>query len=216
MCGIAGIYSRREQGAHMHSMLEIMAHRGPDNRTVWQSNNMTLGHLRLSIIDLTTGDQPIFTPDKRYAIVYNGELYNYKELRDELRSEGVMFHTDSDTEVLLQAYVRWGTSVFARLNGIFAFCIYDTKEESFVLARDHFGIKPLHYYQTATGDLLFASEQKAILCHPSVERSINYQSLHYHLNLRYSPVNETLFAGIKRLPPASFLTYKRGEVRIEK
>ena len=215
MCGICGIYEKnRDNSTLVEAMCRILAHRGPDAWSVYPSGEVCLGHRRLSIIDLATGDQPIFNADKSLAIVYNGEIYNYRELREELLAKGYRFHTASDTEVILQLYADQGAEAFARLNGIFAFAILDRREgrERLVLARDHFGIKPLHYY-AKDGRFIFASEQKAILLHPQVSRELNPQSLHYHINLRYTQSNETLFKHIFRLPPAHYAIVEGGEIR---
>lgn len=215
MCGICGVYEKnRDNRALVERMNEILAHRGPDASSAYQSGDFCLGHRRLSIIDLATGGQPMFNADKTLAIVFNGEIYNYRELREELRQQGVGFATQSDTEVILKLYEAQGVESFRRLNGIFAFAILDERGggAKLVLARDHFGVKPLHYY-AREGRFIFASEQKAILLHPRVERALNRQSLHYHLNLRYTQSDETLFAGIYRLPPAHYLIVEAGQIQ---
>ncbi len=146
MCGIAGIISPQEvHHAPMDAMLNAQAHRGPDHRDIYRHKDCTLGHLRLAIIDLETGDQPLFNERKDLCIIYNGELYNYKDLRKELINKGHKFTTQSDTEVILHGYEEYGEDLPARLNGIFAFAIYDLRKEKLYLARDHFGIKTLHY-----------------------------------------------------------------------
>ena len=214
MCGICGIF---EPGAERDSLIrrmhEILAHRGPDAASVYRSGNVWLGHRRLSIIDLATGDQPIFNADKTLAIIYNGEIYNYQELRGELEGRGMRFATQSDTEVVLKLYEAEGPDGFRRLNGIFAFAILDEREREprLVLARDQFGIKPLHYFCQG-GRFVFASEQKAILLHPAVERRLNAQALHQHLNLRYTQSDETLFKDLFRLPPGHFMVVRKGHI----
>ncbi len=215
MCGICGIYEKgRNHQRLIEEMCKILAHRGPDASTNYHSGDVWLGHRRLSIIDLSTGDQPMLNDDKSLVIVYNGEIYNYRELREELREKGYRFSTNSDTEVILKLYEDQGVESFPRLNGIFAFAILDKREgtQKLVLARDHFGIKPLHYH-AAGGRFLFASEQKAILLHPQVSRELNEQALHYHINLRYTQSDETLFKGIFRLPPAHYMIVEDGEIR---
>ncbi len=215
MCGICGIYEpKKDNSILMEKMCRIIAHRGPDNSSVYQSGNVCLGHRRLSIIDLSTGDQPIFNQARDLCIVYNGEIYNYQVLREELRDKGYSFKTQSDTEVVLLLYQDQGIESFHRLNGIFAFAILDQRQphQKIILVRDQFGIKPLHYYQNE--DLfLFASEQKAILLHPRVERALNKTSFHYQMNLRYTPGNETLFQGIFRVPPAHFVIVEDGKIQ---
>ena len=216
MCGICGIVEKnRDHGKLIEAMHGIIAHRGPDAAAVHHDGDFWLGHRRLSIIDLSTGDQPIFNEDGSLCIIYNGEIYNYRELREELRQKGETFRTTSDTEVVLKLYQHQGVASFRRLNGIFALAILDKRESParLVLARDHFGIKPLHYY--ADGQrFIFGSEQKSILLHPEVQRTLNPQSLHLHINLRYTQSEDTLFQGIKRLPPGHYLSVREG--RIEK
>ncbi len=214
MCGICGIYEKaQDHQALVTDMCRILAHRGPDAWSVHQSGDVTLGHRRLSIIDLETGDQPIFNEDKSLAIIYNGEIYNYRELRQPLLEKGYTFQTSSDTEVILKLYEDQGVEAFANLNGIFAFAILDRRQgrDRLVLARDHFGIKPLHYYQK-DGRFIFASEQKAILLHPQVSREINPQALHQQINLRYTQSHQTLFKNIFRLPPAHYAIVEDGKI----
>ncbi len=216
MCGIAGL-AEKSSGASavMSEMLQVMQHRGPDHSAIYQHGDTTLGHLRLSIIDLETGDQPIFNEDKTLCLIYNGELYNYQEIRKDLIAKGHQFSTKSDSEVILHGYEEFGPDILKQLNGIFALAIYNLVDESLFLARDHFGIKPLHYFHDGHR-FIFASEQKAIIQHPAVERKINFESLHLHLNLRYTQGTHTLFNGIKRLPPAHYLHYAQGNVQIKK
>lgn len=216
MCGIAGIYERgADRRDLMNSMLDIIQHRGPDAKSVHVHQDFTLGHRRLSIIDLSTGDQPIFNEDKSIAVVFNGEIYNYKEIREELLRKGHRFYTTSDTEILVHLYEEEQAGFLSRLNGIFAFALLDKRNNKLLLARDHFGVKPLHYYHK-DGILIFGSEQKSILLHPAVERSINFNALHSHINLRYTQGEETLFNGIRRLPPAHFMLFENGQTRIER
>ncbi|MGH1364268.1 MAG: asparagine synthase (glutamine-hydrolyzing) [Calditrichia bacterium] len=215
MCGICGIVERGSDNQTLvKRMVKLLAHRGPDAFSVHQDGDVCLGHRRLSIIDLATGDQPVFTPNRDLCIVYNGEVYNYQELRDELTERGYVFKTASDTEVVLRLYEDQGVDAFARLNGIFAFAILDKRDgkDKLVLARDHFGIKPLHYY-AHNGRFLFASEQKCILLHPDVPRELNKQSLHYHVNLRYTQSSATLFKDIYRLPPAHYMIVEDGIIQ---
>ncbi len=215
MCGICGIFQKgRDNRELVGEMCAMLAHRGPDHSSVYRQGEVCLGHRRLSIIDLRTGNQPILSENRRLAIVYNGEIYNYRELRQELREKGYRFRTQSDTEVILYLYADQGPEAFKRLNGIFALAILDRREgrEKIVLARDHFGVKPLHYYQ-ASNLFIFASEQKAILLHPQVERRLNEQALHDHINLRYTPTHETLFAGIRRLPPGHYAVVEDATIR---
>jgi len=216
MCGICGIVEKnKDNSSLMVDMLKIIEHRGPDDFSVHTHRDFCLGHRRLSIIDLETGNQPIFNEDKSICIVFNGEIYNYKELKSELQQKGHIFYTASDTEVIVHLYEEEGSTFFHRLNGIFSFALLDKNNDRLVLVRDHFGVKPLHYY-FANGLLIFGSEQKSILLHPAVNRNINYNALHSHLNLRYTQRNETLFKGIKRLPPAHFLLFENGQLHIKR
>ncbi len=216
MCGICGIVEKnKDNSLLMVDMLKIIEHRGPDDFAVHTYKDFCLGHRRLSIIDLNTGNQPIFNEDKSICIIFNGEIYNYKELKEELIKKGHHFYTTSDTEVIVHLYEEEGNTFFHKLNGIFAFALLDKNKDRLLLVRDHFGVKPLHYYFN-NGLLIFGSEQKSILLHPAVSRSINYNALHSHLNLRYTQRNETLFKGIKRLPPAHFLLFENGQLHIKR
>ncbi len=212
MCGIVGISGvGKSEYQHMETMLGTILHRGPDHKDIYQHRKTLLAHARLAIIDLVTGDQPLWNEDRTLCIIYNGELYNYRNLRADLKSKGHRFETESDSEVILHGFEEFGWELPRKLNGIFAFAIYNLRDESIYLARDHFGIKPLHYFFDGY-TFIFASEQKAILKHPKVSRKLNAQSLHYHFNLRFTQGQETLFAGIKRLPPAHYLHYKSGKL----
>ena len=212
MCGIAGIVEGgAAQQSIMDRMLEVIAHRGPDAKSSYADKSTLLGHRRLSIIDLDTGDQPMFNPDRTLCLIFNGEIYNFREIKKDLEGQGVRFQTQSDTEVVLRGYEFYGADVFARLNGIFAFAIYDLRTEELILVRDHFGIKPLHYYQDQVR-FIFASEQKAIIQHPAVPRALNHKALHLQMNLRYTQGEETLFSGIKRLAPGHFMRIKQGKI----
>ncbi|MBN2281896.1 MAG: asparagine synthase (glutamine-hydrolyzing) [Candidatus Marinimicrobia bacterium] len=216
MCGVCGIYEKDVNNeALMKNMLDIIAHRGPDLASVYQNHSFCLGHRRLSIVDLETGDQPIFNEDKSLCVVFNGEIYNFEVIKRELQQKGHQFRTKSDTEILVHAYEEWNTSFFSRLNGIFAFALLDIRKEKLFLARDPFGVKPMHYY-FQNGILVFGSEQKSILLHPGVDRQINYKALHSQINLRYTQGDETLFADIKRLPPAHYLVLENNQISIKR
>lgn len=216
MCGILGIWDKTPtEKARLEKLTGLMAHRGPDARGYYQKENWSLAHLRLSIIDLKTGAQPMLTRDRKLAIVFNGEIYNYRELRDELQKLGQTFNTQSDTEVLLNGYRQWGTALFSKLNGIFAFILADLLKKEWILVRDPFGVKPLHYFHQ-NGLFIAASEQKPILAHPQVKRDVNWQVFHDVLNHRYSPGKDTLFAGIHRLPPAHFAILKDGKLNLHR
>lgn len=219
MCGIAGIVHReRERPVELETlerMTEILAHRGPDDRGVWSAPGVGLGHRRLSIIDLVSGHQPMSALDGALWITYNGELYNYLELRGELRAQGCQFATQSDTEVLLQGYAVWGEACLPRLNGMFAFGLWDQRQQRLIAARDHLGIKPFYYYHD--GEVfLFASEIKALLEHPRLRPELDGQALQDYLDLQYCLGDRTLFKGIRRLLPGHFLVWEGGQVRIGK
>ena len=184
MCGIAGIFERNTDNKQLMSeMLASIEHRGPDDQAIYTYQDFTLGHRRLSIIDISTcGNQPIFNEDKSVCVIFNGEIYNYEELRKELKTKGHVFYTATDTEVLVHLYEEYETEFFNKLNGIFAFALLDKNNNRLVLARDHFGVKPLHYF-LKDGVLVFGSEQKSIILHPKYERLLNLKALHIHLSL---------------------------------
>jgi asparagine synthase (glutamine-hydrolysing) len=225
MCGIAGIVSRDPE-PHVAAMLETIEHRGRDDDGVWSSQpansgqKICLGHRRLSIIDTSAaGHQPMISADGRYAITFNGEIYNYLELRQQLRTKGHKFTTETDTEVLLTAFAEWGAECLPRLNGMFAFGVWDNQEQTLTLARDHVGIKPLYYAQlpahgTSTSSFIFASEIKAILATGLIPKAINPEALHQFLTFLWAPDPNTLFAGIKTVPPAHVLTLRQGEISL--
>jgi asparagine synthase (glutamine-hydrolysing) len=220
MCGIVGMaYFDREKpcdGRLLDSMVQSLDHRGPDDRGTFIDNGLGLGMTRLSIIDLLGGHQPIFNEDNSIVIVFNGEIYNFKELHGLLEASGHRFKTRSDTEVILHAYEELGADCALHLNGIFAFAIWDIRNESLLLARDHLGVKPLYYWLDKEC-IIFASEIKAILRHPVVERRINPQGLRTYLAFGHSIAPETIFSGIKKLLPGHRLLYKRNQgVKIEK
>jgi asparagine synthase (glutamine-hydrolysing) len=215
MCGILGKISLSDkvQTDIMQVALDLMEHRGPDAKGEWFSpdGNIWMGHRRLSIIDLSSlGAQPMLSFDESLVIVFNGEIYNYKSIRDELRTKGYSFKSDSDTEVLLNAWHCWGEDVFQRLDGMFAFALLDLKKNTIVLARDRVGEKPLYYSFTSRG-LIFASELKSILHCDISERKFNHQALDCLLGFGYVPGDICIVEGAKKLPPASFLTWKIGE-----
>ncbi len=211
MCGICGIlnYNGQDTGEIIKKMTAIMAHRGPDDEGTWHNNHIALGQRRLSIIDLSpAGHQPMWTADNRFVIVFNGEIYNFPELRKNLIKEGMVFRSQSDTEVILYLYSKYKTNTPKYLNGIFAFAIYDTFEKELFIARDHFGVKPL-YYSVHNNCLAFASEIKSLLQAPGFSASLNLQALDSLLTFRHVPSPDTLFNGIFKLPPASGMLVKQ-------
>lgn len=226
MCGIAGLINKDAE-RHIATMLAAIEHRGRDDEGVWtcaaidaQGRSVSLGHRRLAIIDTSAaGHQPMVSRDGRFVVTFNGEIYNYRELRAQLKSRGYEFHTDCDTEVLLTAFGEWGTDCLARLNGMFAFAVWDNQERVLTLARDRVGIKPLYYTVVPrVGDepnaFLFASEIKAMLATGLVERSIDAEALHQYLTFLWTPDPHTLFRGVRKLPPGHFLTFTNDKVTI--
>jgi asparagine synthase (glutamine-hydrolysing) len=220
MCGIAGMVAalgREADAGLLQAMTDILAHRGPDGDGMHLDGRVGLGHRRLSIIDLVTGDQPMASDDDRVWITFNGEIYNFQELRSELESRGQRFRTTSDTEVLLKAYEAYGTDCLRHLRGMFAFAIWDGRRRRLFLARDRAGIKPLVYAWDGRR-LLFASEIKALLQDPAVDRDVDLEALRDYLTFLYVPSPKTIFRAIRKLPPASFLTLDvdSGDLRVER
>jgi asparagine synthase (glutamine-hydrolysing) len=224
MCGIAGIISV-ESERYIAPMLESVAHRGRDDEGVWVSppiddfgRKMCLGHRRLAIIDTSpAGHEPMLSADGRYVITFNGEIYNFRELREQLRSLGHTFKTETDTEVLLAAFSEWGEACVTRLNGMFAFAIWDNRERSLTLVRDHVGIKPLYYAHLNgnAGAFIFASEIKAILAAGLFSAELNPQALHEFLTFLWTPDPNTLFAHVKTVPPGHLLKFKDNRLELK-
>ncbi|MCB0402243.1 MAG: asparagine synthase (glutamine-hydrolyzing) [Flavobacteriales bacterium] len=205
MCGIVGIVTKsREQKGKIDDAVQTLHQRGPDHQSAVSFQQLALGHARLSIIDTSEDAQQHFFDDsKSYVIVFNGEIYNYRELKTNLEQEGVVFKTTSDTEVLLNLYIRYGEDCLEKLNGFFAFAVYDKENKSLFVARDRMGIKPLLYYFDGT-DLIFASEMKAILQF-SIDKQIDQVSLFNYLQFNYIPSQHTILTHVKRLKPGSFI-----------
>jgi len=217
MCGIYGYLNLAQQNPvapYGDLAVDTLLHRGPDERGVWQGPGIFLGMRRLSIIDLAEGQQPIWNEDESCCIVYNGELYNYLELRPQLIAAGHQFRTHSDTEVILHAYEEWGADCLQRFNGMFAFAIWDSRRNQLFLARDRIGIKPLYYYQDADR-LIFASEIKAILADPSVARRLNPQGLANFLAFGHAVAPMTMVQGIVKLLPGHYMTVRAGAVTVQ-
>ena len=214
MCGIAGFISpARADAAALVPMLARIAHRGPDGQGTFVEGPAALGHCRLAIIELQGGAQPLYSEDKNFVVVFNGEIYNYRELTAELTALGHTFTTRTDTEVLLHGWEQWGRELLPRLRGMFAFALWDRRAQVLFCARDMFGIKPLYYCRCADGTLLFASEIKAFLDHPSFEKQLNTAQLPLYLSCQYSPGRDTFFAGVQKLLPGHFLEFSEGIVR---
>ncbi len=194
-------------------MNRSIAHRGPDGSGFHFDREIGLGHRRLSIIDLAGGSQPLFNEDDSIAVVFNGEIYNFVELREELEHLGHRFRTKSDTEVIVHGYEQWGPSCVGRFNGMFAFALWDSRNRKLLLARDHLGIKPLYYFRSP-GLLAFASEVKALLRNPSVPREVDHKALGELFTFRFVPAPRTLFGGIKKLPAGHYLVADRRGVEV--
>ncbi|WP_022851593.1 asparagine synthase (glutamine-hydrolyzing) [Limisalsivibrio acetivorans] len=216
MCGITGFYSERGYSEEvLYPMMERIRHRGPDDSGTFFHNNHALGHQRLAIIDIANAKQPMQTPDGRYTIIFNGEIYNYLELRQKLVQDGESFSTHSDTEVLLKLYANYGKECLAYLNGMFAFAVLDRQTDTMFLARDHFGIKPLYYYE-GSESFVFASEIKSILAHPEVEAEANESAVSQYLTYQLMMNGDTLFKDIQALEPASYMIVEKGKVKEKK
>lgn len=218
MCGIVGVFNRQDRKPVdrqlIKKMTDVIAHRGPDGEGFYfdDKNGIGFGHRRLAIIDLKTGNQPMTNKNRRLWITFNGEIYNYKEIKQELQAKGYIFRTDSDTEVILHSYEEYGEECPNHFNGIFAFAIWDIRKQSLFLARDHFGVKPLYYCQN-NGSFYFASELKAILADSSVPREVDLNALNLCLTFRYTPSPWTLFKGINKLKPGCSLSVTHQEIK---
>ena len=219
MCGIAGYASTHPEPcldrAFLARAAAVLRHRGPDGEGIWTCDGIGLAHRRLSIIDLTGGAQPMTYPERCLRITFNGEIYNYRELREELKAAGHVFRTSSDTEVVLAAYAQWGTAAPRRLRGVFAFAIWEERERRLFLARDHLGVKPL-FYTLGSGFLAFASELTAILQAECVARDVDEEGLADYLSLGYVLGEKTVIRAIRRLSPGCSLSWSAGHSRIER
>ena len=212
MCGIAGFMGQVENRADViRNMTEVITHRGPDSDGFFTDDNISMGFRRLSIIDLGAGHQPIYNEDKSLVLTFNGEIYNYKDLRKELIAKGHKFYTDTDSEVLVHGFEEWQEDMLPKLRGMFGFAIYNTKDNSLFIARDFFGIKPMHYTQIGN-DFVYASEIKSILEYPKFEKKFNRKALDSYLSFQYAVPPETFFEGVYCLMPGHYLWYKDGEV----
>ncbi len=218
MCGICGVVGQADEQL-INSMLARMAHRGPDDEGVYIAETSTtervgLGHLRLSIIDLSpAGHEPMPDRSNQIWLTFNGEIYNFKELRRELEALGHVFKSDTDAEVIIYAYREWGRECLSRLNGMFAFAIWDARDESLLLARDRLGIKPLYYADTPAG-FAFASEIKALLAIPEFDRAVDLSALDQFMTFLWTPDPKTAFRGVRKLPPAHCLVYREGRAEV--
>jgi asparagine synthase (glutamine-hydrolysing) len=214
MCGIAGLFHpdvpKPVDPKRVRAMADALAHRGPDGSGVWTAPGVGLGHRRLSIIDLATGDQPMRSPDGRIALSYNGEIYNFREIRSELETKGHVFRTESDTEVVLAGWRQWGPDCLRRFNGMFAFALYDAGEDVLFLARDRLGVKPLYLATLPDGALVFASELKGLLAHPLLRRRPSPQALEDYLAYGYVPDDACMVEGVVKLAAGHCLLVRRG------
>lgn len=219
MCGICGVFLYRSGDCVdreiLKGMTNILSHRGPDDNGYYMDKNIGLGHRRLSIIDLSKkGKQPMCNEDKTVWIVFNGEIYNFKDIKCDLEKKH-RFVSDTDTEVIVHAYEEWGEACLSKIDGMFAFAIWDDNKKKLFLARDRFGKKPLYYYND-NKKFVFASEIKSILEYPDIERKINYQALSDFLGLGYTPLSSTMFEGILKLPPSRYLVLNNGVSQVKR
>jgi asparagine synthase (glutamine-hydrolysing) len=214
MCGIAGIFfvetAKPVAEPRVRAMLAPMAHRGPDGAGVWTGPGAGLGHLRLSIIDLGGGAQPMATPEGDLVVTFNGEIYNFAALRAELETLGHVFRTHSDTEVILHGWRQWGEACVERFDGMFAFALHDVRRQSLWLVRDRFGVKPLHYALLADGSLIFASELKGLLAHPGLRREPDLTAVEDYLAYGYVPDDTSIVKGVRKLGAGETLLAVRG------
>ncbi len=214
MCGFVGFTGDPNQGV-LHSMADAIAHRGPDDADYYEDGDVSLGFRRLSIIDLSGGRQPMQNEDGSMVLVFNGEIYNYQDLKRDLLAAGHSFKTAADSEVLLHGYEEYGPDLLGKLRGMFAFVIWDKKKRELFGARDFFGIKPLYYAQMG-GAFLFGSEIKSFLPHPAFHKELNPRALESYLSFQYSPGPETFFKEVYKLPPAHFFTWKAGKMETKR
>src|SRR5580765_8069855 len=219
MWGIAGwinlkssLNPAKNDEAVLHSMCERIVHRGPNSEGIWMDDTVALAMRRLSIIDLHTGDQPVYSEDKSIIVMMNGELYNYREVRADLEKRGHKFVTQTDTEIVPHLYQEYGDDFVDHINGMFAITLWDTRKKRLVIARDRYGEKPL-YYGVFDGKLIYASEPKALLAHPAVTPELNLDALRQYLSFDYVPAPDTIYKGISKLPAAHIMTVENGEIK---
>jgi asparagine synthase (glutamine-hydrolysing) len=221
MCGIAGFISKEDSRADerrilLDAMCRVITHRGPDEQGMAVIGRASLGMRRLSIIDLKTGQQPIFNADRTKVIVFNGEIYNYRELKKDLEVRGHKFRTNSDTETILRAYDEFGTDCLKLLRGMFVFAIWDSVRQSLFIARDRVGKKPLFYSVSPNGEFIFGSELKVLLTHGGIDLEIDHSALDSYLTFGYVPEEFCIFTSVKKLQPGHFLTYADGVLKVER
>lgn len=217
MCGIAG-FSGEEDRLALSSMAEALAHRGPDGETFYycKENNISLAHRRLAITDIKGGEQPMWNEDRSLAVIFNGEIYNHVELRKQLEQAGHLFRSGhSDTEVLVHGYEEWGADLLLRLNGMFAFCVFDSRRRQLLIARDRFGKKPLYYSRLTGGGIAFASELTALFKHPHVSKVIDPLSVKRYFAYGFIPAPGSLYRDVSKLPAGHFLTFRLADSKLE-
>lgn len=215
MCGFAGYIHTEKEMNHaeiIKDMCDRIAHRGPDDADYYVDDGISLGFRRLSIIDLDGGRQPIYNEDKNLVLLFNGEIYNYQELREELINAGHKFYTNTDSETLVHGYEEWGTGLPKKLRGMYAFVIWNRKEKELFGCRDNFGIKPFYFAQMGDS-FMFGSEIKSFLAHPDFKKELNERQLENYLSFQYSPGEETFFKNVYKLTPAHYFIYKNGEMK---
>ena len=216
MCGFVGFTNKIDNADKViKSMMDSIKHRGPDSEGLYLDDDIAMGFRRLSIIDLSMGHQPLFNEDKSLVLTFNGEIYNYQELREELINAGHTFETHVDSEVLLHGYEQWGKNLLNKLRGMFAFVIWDKSKKELFGARDFFGIKPM-YYANMNGTFMYGSEIKSFLHHPDFKKELNETALENYLTFQYSPCAETFFKGVFKLLPAHYFTYKDSKLTTQR
>ena len=214
MCGFVGYVNQTDvQDDVIEKMANRIRHRGPDDEAFFRDNNVSMGFRRLSIIDLAHGKQPMYNQDQTKVLTFNGEIYNYKEIRKELKELGYNFRTEVDSEVLIHGYDAWGPELLQKTRGMYAFAIYNQKENEVFLARDHFGIKPLYYYDDGE-TFLWASEIKAFLDHPNFKKEFNKELLPIHLSFEFIPSKETMFKHVYKVMPGQYVIHKNGKTEV--
>ncbi len=221
MCGVAGFcdspsahaLTRDDATARVHAMCEVIRHRGPDDEGLWVGNGVALGMRRLSIIDVAGGHQPIHNEDRTVWVVFNGEIYNFRELRTQLQAAGHRFYTATDTEVIVHAYEEWGADAIVRLRGMFGLAIWDTRTRTLLVARDRIGIKPM-YYAVASGRFLFGSELKSLLQEPALSAVLDPDALDHYLSFLYTPRDRSILRDVHKLPPGHLLTWTEGRLHV--
>ena len=216
MCGLCGFTGEIiDRDKVLENMTDVITHRGPDSVGYYKDSRISMGFRRLSIIDLEGGHQPIYNEDKSLVLMFNGEIYNHRELREELKKCGHSFYTNADSEVLIHGYEEWGEKLLDRLRGMFAFVIYNKNTGELFGARDFFGIKPFYYAQM-NGTFMWGSEIKSFLDHPAFKKELNTDVLETYLTFQYSPTEDTFFKNVKKLLPAHCFTYKDGKLNIRR